>query len=232
MLVAAILLLLGIFRIGLWYHNELAERQPAYQASRVAAGSNEIGKWPVYARRPLTENWVLKGGPQDFPLPGGQPGGVGTGRGRDRNTKCEEPANAKEEQAKNNIKQAYALEVEASQLESEAQQLENEAAKLENEAAELDKQADYYQKLYKDCLVNCDQYDEEYCKHQCLHYKQQADYYRDQAKQKRDQAQQKRNQAQQKREQAQQKRQEAQRLRDAAEQLFDEAFKIRENCWK
>ena len=127
MLVAAVLLLLGIFRIGLWYHNELAERQPAYQASRVAAGSNEIGKWPVYARRPLTEKWVLKGG-NNFP-PAQQAGGGGIGAGRQRNTECEKPANAKEEQAKNNIKQAWILENEASQLESEAQQLENDQLK-------------------------------------------------------------------------------------------------------
>ena|SRR3989338_7061244 len=210
MFIAAILLLLGIFRIGLWYHNELAERQPAYQASRVAAGSSEIGKWPVYARRPLTENWVLKG--EDFPS-AQQAAGGGIGPGRPRNTECEKPAKAKEEQAKNNIKQAWVLESEASQLESEASQ-------LESEAADLDKQAEDYQKLYTECLAYC--YADCY---ECYYYKELADDYRAQAQQKHDQA-------QQKLDQAQEKRQKAQQLRDEAEQLFAEALEIRKSCWK
>lgn len=61
-LVAAIIFLLGAFRVGLWYNNELAERQSAYQDTRVEAGSSTTGKWPVYARRNLTEEWALQGG--------------------------------------------------------------------------------------------------------------------------------------------------------------------------
>lgn len=222
MLVAAILLLLGILRISLWYNNDLAERQPAYQASRVAAGSSEIGKWPVYSRRPLAEDWALKG--ENFPSPR-QPEEGGRERGRERNTECEEPAKAKEQQAVNNIKQAITLENEAVQLDSEAVQLDNEASQLESEAAELERQADYYQKLYEQCIVNSSG-------GECSSYLQQANYYRAQAQEKRGQAQQKRQQAKEKRDLAQQKRQEAQRLRDEAEQLFDQAFEIRKNCWK
>lgn len=222
MLIAAILLLLGIARIGLWYNNELAERQPAYQASRMAAGSSEIGKWPVYSRRPLTENWVLKG--ENFPSPQ-EAAGEGMGAGRPRNTKCEEPANAKEQQAVNNIKQAITLENEAVQLDREAVQLDSEASQLDREAAELEQQADYYQKLYEQCIANSSG-------EECDSYLQQANYYRAQAQDKRNQARQKRQQAQQKRDQAEQKRQEAQRLRDEAEQLFDQALEIRKDCWK
>lgn len=60
-LVAGLTFLLGAFRVGLWYNNDLTQRQPAYQDSRVAAGSNQVGKWPVYARVPLTEDWALRG---------------------------------------------------------------------------------------------------------------------------------------------------------------------------
>ena len=222
MLIAAILLLLGIFRIGLWYNNDLAERQLAYQASRVAAGSSEIGKWPVYARRPLTENWVLKG--ENFPA--SQPAGAGAAAaGRTRNTACEDAARANEQQAVNNIKQALILENEANQLDSEANQLDSEADRLDSEAAQLEQQADYYQKLYEQCRAGSPEED-------CFSYLQQAQDYRAQAQAKRAQSRQKRQQAQQKRDLAEQKRQEAQRLRDEAEQLFDDALEIRKECWK
>ena len=215
MLVAAILLLLGIFRIGLWYNNDLAERQPAFQASRVAAGSSEIGKWPVYARRPLTENWVLKG--ENFPSPQ-QAAEGGIGAGRTKNSACEDAARANEQQAVNNIKRAWILE-------NEAKQLDSEADRLDSEAAQLEEQAKYYQKLYEDCQGSCVEYEYNYCAQQCSFYKQQADDYREQARQKRDLA-------RQKRDLARQKRQEAQRLRDEAEQLFDQALGIRKECWK
>lgn len=67
MLIGGILFLLGATRIGLWYNSELAERQSAYTQSRVEAGSSNRGKWPVYARRELTDKWVLQGG--NFPSP-------------------------------------------------------------------------------------------------------------------------------------------------------------------
>jgi hypothetical protein len=88
MLVAAVLFFLGIWRIGLWYNNEVAERQSAYQASRVDAGSDEIGQWPIYTRRPLTENWVLGG--EEFPLPAQPSIGNGGGPGRERRVVAEE----------------------------------------------------------------------------------------------------------------------------------------------
>lgn len=217
MLVAALLLLLGIFRIGLWYHNELAERQPAYQESRVAAASNEIGKWPVYSRRPLTEDWVLKG--ESFPVAGAGPTVTAGASGRDRSIQCEEKAKAKEEQAAANIRRAW-------ELEQEAAGLDNEAAQLEREAAALQEQADYYQGLYDKCIANCDDNSnyEQNCRKLCQPYLEQAQYYQEQADEKR-------RLADGKRRLAQQKREEAARLRDDADGLFNEALGIRKNCW-
>lgn len=88
MLVAAMMFFLGIWRIGLWYNNEMAERQSAYQASRVDAGSDEIGQWPVYTRRPLTESWTLGG--EEFPQPAPEVPGDGSVPGRVRRVAVED----------------------------------------------------------------------------------------------------------------------------------------------
>lgn len=167
MMAAAITLLLGIVRTGLWYNNELAERQPAYNESRVRAGSSNIGEWPVYSRRPLTEDWVLKG--ENFPSHSqGKGGGI---LGDRRGDTCKNAPEIQEllQEAENKYAQAKALDKEAEALEDEArelrrqannynaqvrekyaqaQQKSDEAEDLKKEARELIKQAD---KLGKEC---------------------------------------------------------------------------------
>ena len=206
-LVAAIAFLLGAFRIGLWYNNELAERQSAYQNSRVEAGSSTTGKWPVYARRGLTEEWVLGGG--EFPPEGTLTGGGG-GSGRTRNKECEAPAEAKESQARENYKRAAILRFEADDLEAQA--------------TNDDATADYWEGEYNTCFTNCKAScweftcDDEYCATTCSYYQEQEDYYRGEAERKRTEA--------------AQKRTEADNLETEAEGLYDEAKTIRQDCWK
>jgi len=59
--VAIILLLYGILQFWLNFNQNLVQRQPPYNASRVAAGSSEAGKWPVSQQMPLTEESVFGG---------------------------------------------------------------------------------------------------------------------------------------------------------------------------
>ena len=59
--VALVRLLYGSMNIWLWFNRNLAERQPPYNQTRVAAGSSNPGQWPVSRQRPLTEQWVFQG---------------------------------------------------------------------------------------------------------------------------------------------------------------------------
>jgi hypothetical protein len=58
---ALILLLFGIFEFWLNFNQNLVQRQPPYNSTRVAAGSSEPGKWPVSTQQPLTEGDVFGG---------------------------------------------------------------------------------------------------------------------------------------------------------------------------
>jgi len=59
--IALIMLLYGSVNIWLWFNRNLAERQPPYNQTRVAAGSSNPGQWPVSSQRPITESWVFEG---------------------------------------------------------------------------------------------------------------------------------------------------------------------------
>lgn len=209
-LIAGIFFLFGVFRIGLWYNVGLAERQPAYTESRVEAGSNTVGMWPIYARRPLTEEWVLEG--HEFP-PEGTFTSDGGSSGRKRDTECEGKAEEKEEQAAQNYKDAYNLREEADDLDAEAVQDE--------------KTADYWKGEYDTCFSNCksscgswEWYSctDEYCASSCSYYKEQEEWYRGEAKRKRTLA--------------EQKRRKADNLEDEADALFKEAGEDRRSCRK
>jgi uncharacterized protein (UPF0333 family) len=56
---ATVLLLVGIVSIWSWYNNDIAKRQPAYNATREEAGSSGSEHWPVYTPVPLNEADVL-----------------------------------------------------------------------------------------------------------------------------------------------------------------------------
>ena len=59
--VAIIMLLFGILQFWLNFNQNLVQRQPPYNASRVAAGSSDPGRWPVSTQQPLTEESVFGG---------------------------------------------------------------------------------------------------------------------------------------------------------------------------
>lgn len=59
--VALILLLFGILKFWLNFNENLVQRQPPYNASRVTAGSSEPGQWPVSSQKALTESSVFGG---------------------------------------------------------------------------------------------------------------------------------------------------------------------------
>ncbi len=59
--VALIMLLYGSVNIWLWFNKNLAQRQPPYNQTRVAAGSSDPGQWPVSSQTPMTESWVFQG---------------------------------------------------------------------------------------------------------------------------------------------------------------------------
>ncbi|MDP1853269.1 MAG: hypothetical protein Q8L26_03575 [Candidatus Omnitrophota bacterium] len=179
-LVALIFFIAGAVRIGVWYNNELVEKEPPFVASRLDAGSNTApGKWPVYARRQLNEDWVLKG--KNFPSPGTYTPGSGTGGGRgDGGGGAADPCPA-----------ATALEAQVSQMNIDAAKYDYNAALLdldayllEQQAAVYGAQADYYAaeannanseanywaSLYATCMNGCG-----YC--DCSSYSSQRDYW-------------------------------------------------------
>lgn len=59
--VTIIMLLFGILNIWLNFNQNLVDRQPPYNATRVEAGSSNPGAWPVSGQVPLTENSVFGG---------------------------------------------------------------------------------------------------------------------------------------------------------------------------
>jgi len=59
--VVLIMLLYGILQFWLNFNQNLVQRQPPYNSTRVAAGSSEPGKWPVSTQQPLTEGDVFGG---------------------------------------------------------------------------------------------------------------------------------------------------------------------------
>jgi len=184
MLVAAILLLLGIVRISLWFNSEIAQRQSAYNATRLEAGSDIKGEWPVYARKNLTEGWVL--GAESFTnQSGGKTSGEGITLGN-RGYQCEHDTAVEEKIA------------EAQDKIDEANELNAEADTLEKEAEALDIQAEAYQTQYDACISNLNalSYDT------CWDYLKQAEDCRKQAEEKRQEAENKRAEAEQLQEEA------------------------------
>lgn len=59
--VAIIMLLFGVLNIWLNFNQNLVERQPPYNATRVEAGSSNPGVWPVSQQTSLTEEDVFGG---------------------------------------------------------------------------------------------------------------------------------------------------------------------------
>lgn len=59
--VTLIMLLYGIFNIWLNFNQNLVNRQPPYNSTRVEAGSSNPGVWPVSSQTPLTEGDVFGG---------------------------------------------------------------------------------------------------------------------------------------------------------------------------
>jgi len=51
----------GMVRIWSWSNTQMVARVPAYNSSRVAAGSTHPGAWPVYTPSKLTDEWVFGG---------------------------------------------------------------------------------------------------------------------------------------------------------------------------
>ena len=178
MLVAAILLLLGIVRISLWFNSEIAQRQSAYNATRLNAGSDVKGEWPVYARKNLTEGWVL-GGQSFTRQSGGRTSGEGITSGN-RGYQCEYDAEVEEKIG------------EAQDKKDEADELNIQAGILENEAEALDIQAEAYQAQYDLCISSCEY---EYSCDTCSGYLMQAEDCRQQAEEKRREAENKREEA-------------------------------------
>ena len=60
-LVAVTLFFVGIIRIWVWSNSTIVHRVPAYNNTRIAAGSTNPGFWKVYSPKELTEGWVFRG---------------------------------------------------------------------------------------------------------------------------------------------------------------------------
>jgi len=56
---ASIMLLFGIFQFWINFNQNLVQRQPPFNSTRVAAGSSNPGEWPVSTQQPLTEESVF-----------------------------------------------------------------------------------------------------------------------------------------------------------------------------
>ncbi len=127
----SIILLLGMNAIWAWSNNNIAERQPDYNATRLEAGSSSPGRWINYAQRPLTEEWIFAAVPAaDAP----ENLAAETRGSRQARTEHALAASEKEAQASENIKQAATLDYEAEELEEEAAALEQEAQALDGES--------------------------------------------------------------------------------------------------
>jgi len=210
MLVAAILLVLGIVHIGLWYNSNIAQRQPAYNATRLeSAGENsgDIGQWPVYNRGNLTSDWVLNGSNFEAGSRAGDSGGGFQNRSaNDYDDSQLTDALADVNASQQSYINASELDYEAYTLDNEADDLDEEAEQLDEEAAELDVKAEEQEQLYNSCLWGMGG--------DCQAYWDQAVAYRTEAQEKRDQAEDNRNQADENRSQADKDRNKADNKRD------------------
>lgn len=61
MFVMAVILIAGVIRMWVWSNAQIAGRQPAYEGSRLAAGSGAPGCGWGYTPKALTEDWVFRG---------------------------------------------------------------------------------------------------------------------------------------------------------------------------
>lgn len=215
MLVAAIIMVLGITRIGLWYNSNIAQRQPEYNATRLeSAGedSGEIGQWPVYERRNLTEDWVLKGENFGDSKTVQKSGGDFDNRSDydyddSQIIQALDDINASQEAYKN----ASELDYDAYTLDNEADELDEEAEQLDAEAIELDTLAEEQEQLYNNCMATV------YwggSSESCQPYWDQAVIYRKDAQEKRDDAAANRTQASENRSQANKDRNKADNKRE------------------
>lgn len=211
MLVAAILLVLGIVHIGLWYNSNIAQRQPAYNATRLeSAGedSSNIGQWPVYNRGNLTEDWVLNGSNFEAGSRAGDSGGGYQNRSaNDYNDSQLTDALAAVNASQQSYINASELDYQAYTLDNQADDLDEEAVQLDAEAVELDAKATEQEQLYNTCLGGEMGGD-------CQAYWDQAVAYRKEAQEKRDQAEADRTQAGENRSQADKDRSNADNKRD------------------
>lgn len=215
MLVAAIIMVLGITRIGLWYNSNIAQRQPEYNNSRLeSAGEDtgDIGQWPVYERRNLTEDWVLKG--RNF---GGRKSVQKNGGDFDNRSDYDyddshisnalNDITASQEAYKN----ASELDYEAYELDTEADELDEEAEQLDADAVELDTLAEEQEQLYNNCMATVHW---GASSESCQPYQDQAVIYRKDAQEKRDDAAANRTQASENRSQANKDRNKADNKRE------------------
>ena len=60
-LIGVALFFVGIIRIWVWSNSTIIHRTPAYNNTRVVAGSSNPGFWKVYTPKELTEDWVFEG---------------------------------------------------------------------------------------------------------------------------------------------------------------------------
>ncbi len=227
MLVAAILLVLGIVRIGLWYNSNIAQRQPEYNATRLeSAGEDysEIGQWPVYNRGNLTEAWVLNGSNFEAGSRAGDSGGGYQNRSaNDYDDSQLTDALADLDSAQKSYKNASELDYEAYTLDNQADDLDEEAEQLDAEAVELDAKAEEQEQLYNTCLGgemggDCQAYWD-----QAVAYRTEAQEKRDQAAADRTQADENRSQADENRDQADEKRDEGKESKDSGNQSLGDA---------
>ena len=53
--------IIGVVRLWVWSNSHFANRQPAYEETRLSAGSSEPGRSWDYTPGELTDDWVFKG---------------------------------------------------------------------------------------------------------------------------------------------------------------------------
>ena len=55
------LFIFGVVRLWVWSNAQIAYRQPAYEGTRVTAGSSSPGENWNYTPKELTDDWVFNG---------------------------------------------------------------------------------------------------------------------------------------------------------------------------